>query len=261
MKNLRLEKFDNISGDIMVESQSVFSYKLHTHTYYEMILYEPFDGKITVNGMDMEINSMTATIISPLDFHQITVNADTSAKYIKIGFNADVLDIPALSFSVVLDRIARDSFLYSLFNEALMNSGNKPYLTRLIGCAVYVILNNGKKILSRENSRVRDIAVSALKVINEHFKEDLSLLSVAEMLSVTPQYLSYSFKQSLGVNFSQYLSCTRIKYAASMMENTHETITNICFESGFGNFSHFSRSFRKLYGISPREYRNKLFKK
>ena len=44
MENLELERLYNPDGRIIVESKEVFSYRLHTHSYYEMILYEPFDG-------------------------------------------------------------------------------------------------------------------------------------------------------------------------------------------------------------------------
>ena len=89
----------------------------------------------------------------------------------------------------------------------------------------------------------------------------MSAPSVAEKMSVTPQYLSLAFTSSFGINFSQYLSNIRLSYAASMIENTSESITDICFEAGYSNFSHFSRSFKKKYGLSPREYKNRFAKK
>ncbi len=93
-------------------------------------------------------------------------------------------------------------------------------------------------------------------MINEGFRTPLPLPRVAQQLSVTPQYLSFAFKLGLGINFSQYLAYTRLQYAAHSMLNTRESITDICFDCGFENFSHFSRSFKRLFGISPREYRS-----
>jgi len=58
-------------------------------------------------------------------------------------------------------------------------------------------------------------ALKALKLVNERFKEELSLPMIARELSLTPQYLSKSFASCFGVNFSQYLLSVRLKYAAS----------------------------------------------
>ena len=255
------EKLSNLGGGITVESRKVFSYPLHTHTYCEMILYEAFDGEITVGGKNIEVGSITAVLLSPLDFHQITVKDGACATYIKVGFNPDTPDVPPVATSLVLDGIKKDSFLFALFGEIRDHAKNTPYLTRLVGCAVHILLSEGKKILPLDSSKSRSIALDALKVINEEFREALSLSAVAQKLSVTPQYLSYAFKQGLGINFSQHLTLTRLKYAANRMLNTRESITDICFESGFENFSHFSRSFKRLYALSPREYRNKYSEK
>lgn len=258
--DLELERIESVQGDVTVESNRVFGYPLHTHTYCEMIMYEAFDGSVRVNGEEISPRSITAVILSPLDFHQITVRDACDAEYIKVGFHPDTPHIPPVDTSVVLEGIGEDSFLRALFCEMREQAGNTPYLTRLVGCAVCHILQNGRKIFPLGEPRINRVALDALRMINGSFREELSLSLVAERLSVTPQYLSHAFKQGFGVNFSQYLTHTRIKYAASMMLNTRAGITDICFESGFENFSHFSRSFKKLYGLSPREYRNQYSK-
>jgi AraC-like DNA-binding protein len=254
--NLSPERIDNLHGGISVESRTVFSYPLHTHTYCEMILYEPFDGKVAVNGKEIEIKTTTAVILSPLDSHQITVKNGGDARYVKVGFHLDTPDLPPVAASVVLEGIEAGGFLPTLFCEIRDHAGKTPYLTRLVGCAVYHILDNGIEIPSLGESRHRSVALAALKMINEGFRTPLPLPRVAQQLSVTPQYLSFAFKLGLGINFSQYLAYTRLQYAAHSMLNTRESITDICFDCGFENFSHFSRSFKRLFGISPREYRS-----
>ena len=254
--DLDFERIDSLRGEVTVESERVFGYPLHTHTYCEMILYEAFDGSVRVNGEEISPTGITAVILSPLDFHQITVKDAGDAVYVKVGFHPDTPGIPPVDTSVVLEGIASDSFLRTLFREMRDQAGNTPYLTRLVGCAVYHILHNGRKIFPLGESQINRVALAAIKMINEGFRDELTLSLAAECLAVTPQYLSYAFKKGLGVNFSHYLAYTRIKYAASMMLNTRASITDICFESGFENFSHFSRSFKKHYGLSPREYRN-----
>lgn len=258
MENLELERLYNPDGRIIVESKEVFSYRLHTHSYYEMILYEPFDGFVAVNGEKIKIDSLTAVIISPLSFHETETVSRSSARFIKVGFTRELLDDMAFEFSLVFEGVEKNGFLHRLFIEILKNAHNEGYLRHLIKCAAFIIQNEGEKIMLFETTKGQSAALKALKIINERFKEALSLPTIAQELSLTPQYLSRSFVSSFGVNFSQYLSIVRLKYAASMIENTNASITDICFESGYCNFSHFSRSFKKQYGTTPREYRRKI---
>lgn len=252
-----MEKLCNVHGDILVESSSVFSYGIHMHTYYEMTLYEPFDGKISLNGKDTDINSITAVLVCPSDFHEITVKESTSAKFIKIGFNAEILGDLVPDFSIVMTNIEKSSFLVGVFKEINAKSKDKAYIKLLINSIIHMMVNNGEKITSVNISKGYKTAVSAAKIVNENFNGVITLESTAKKLSVAPQYLSHVFKQSLGVNFSDYLSGLRLKYAEKLIKNTEKSITEICFDAGYGNFSHFSRSFKKQYGLSPREYRNK----
>ncbi len=261
MENLALKKFYNVGGHITVESKNVFDYPLHTHSYYEMILYEPFDGNVVVNGKNIEVTSMTAVIISPLDFHEIRLRAPTTAKYVKVGFNGDFLGDCDFDFSLVLEQIEADCFLHRLFGEIAENAGNEVYLKHLVSCAVYVIQSKGRQIMLSEESGRQSVSNKAIKLINEQFKDAISLSTVAKQLLITPQYLSAAFVSSFGMNFSEYLSSIRLKYAASMIEKTEVSITDICFESGYCNFSHFSRSFKRQYGLSPRAYRNQFLEK
>lgn len=255
MEHANIVKFQNLCGDIIVESRSVFSYKIHTHTYYEMTLYEPFEGRITINGKDHSINSVTATLISPLDLHEIVVSRPTDAKYIKVGFNADILNGAASDFSMVVTDIKSNDLLFMLFQEIYACCRDRAYTECLICCAFRAILRKGEGVSLINTSKGHKIAISAVKLINEKFNEDISLGSVAAQLSVAPQYLSCVFRQNLGTRFSQYLTNIRLQYAAKLIMNTEKNITEICYEVGYGNFSHFLRSFKKQYGVSPREYR------
>ena len=58
-------------------------------------------------------------------------------------------------------------------------------------------------------------------------------------------------------NFNQYINEIRLRYACSRLENTNDTITEICLESGFENQRTFNRVFKERYRVSSSEYRKK----
>lgn len=247
-----MEKLYNLSGDIQTETKHVYPYKIHMHTYYEMIFYEPFEGNIAINGKKISIDTPSAVLICPSDFHEICVTDAKDAKYIKIGFNADVLTGIFPDYSCILTNIT-NQYTISTFEEIIKSSQDKQYAKILINSLVYTITKSGEKLLSALGNNLKSykIVSNAAKIINENSTTDITLECVANDLSISPQYLSYIFKQNLGINFSEYLTNIRLDNAAKLITETDKSITEICFEVGYRNFSHFSRSFKKKFGISP----------
>ena len=94
-----------------------------------------------------------------------------------------------------------------------------------------------------------------VRIINKKYNEDLTLPSVAKLLSITPQHLSNTFKSNVGITFSGYLTAVRLQHAEKLLIDTNESVTDICDMCGYKNFSHFIRSFKKTYGMSPSSYR------
>lgn len=251
-----MKKFDDLKGGISVLDGTVYTYENHIHTYYEMTLYQPFSGSVSINGKKFDISTPSCAMICPGDSHEISVQGESEAKFIKIGFNTDMPGVELPSFSIILQEIADDNFALLLFREILKKHHNKPYISHLISCIIHILIVHGEKVLPLKSSKGAGMAISAAKFLHEHFAEDVTLESVASELSVSPQYLSASFNNSLGTPFSQYLQSLRLQYAAHQItESPQKNVTEICYESGYNNFSHFSRSFKKYFGLSPREYK------
>lgn len=256
MSDLSDSKFHVLSkaeSSIDVDGGRMFSFFPHYHVYYELTLYEPFSGYISINDMDIDINTMTAILVAPSDFHRGTVNGGTKATYNKIAFNEEILLPDCIpSTSVVLDNIRSDDFIASVFGEIRKNQDDETYKKTLVNAAVYNVCRNGKAISTIKKDR---IGLKAARIVNENFDEELTLSIVASRLYVTPQYLSAAFKSDIGMNFSEYLSTVRLRRAKKILTETNESITSVCEMCGYGNFSHFLRSFKKKYGVSPTFYR------
>ena len=241
---------------IAVECGNVISFPIHMHTYYEMLLYEPFDGFVKINDYTIVPDRLTAIILVPSDFHQIAVNGASEAKYMKVGFDGDTIDKNVLpKTSMVLHSIASDSLFVKTYREVIGNPGNELYKKNLIQVILCNILQKGKSIAPYRNSSGNHLSAAALKIINEQFTENITLGSVAGHLCITPQHLSNTFKATMGINFSEYLSAVRLRYAEKLLLETDANITEICALCGYRNFSHFLRSFKKTYGRSPLKHR------
>ena len=98
--------------------------------------------------------------------------------------------------------------------------------------------------------------ISSVKsFLDEHYKEKLSLESVASHFFIDKHYLARLFKEHYGVTLVTYLQQVRITHAKRMLRFTDKTIEEIGLECGIGELNYFSRVFKKLEGVSPSEFR------
>lgn len=250
--------FHTNTSNIQVDSNIVHSYHIHTHTYYEMTLYYPFDGEININDHTFSINSLTCTLIAPTDYHSIVVNDSCNAKFIKIGFTKDILASEQI-LSFVVQNLSYDSFIVSTFNEILNNKDDDNYLAQLINVAISAIEKSAIKFDKKINSPY-NIVTQAIKIIDNTYFEQINESEIATTLGVTPQYLSYLFKTVAKISFNKYLIRVRLKHAVNLLLTTSDQITKICYDCGYNNFSHFLRSFKREYGLSPAQYRKSKLK-
>ena len=97
-----------------------------------------------------------------------------------------------------------------------------------------------------------------LLYINENFKSELTLDSLAAKFGYHKSYVSRYFKQCFQVGFCEYLSAIRLKNALILMNEQKHSITHCAMESGFNSMRTFYRAFREEFGFSPGDYLDSL---
>lgn len=91
--------------------------------------------------------------------------------------------------------------------------------------------------------------------ITEHFQEDISLDEVAETIAMTTTAFCRYFKKVTKKTFVEMLTEYRVGYATQLLQRTDKSVAEVCFESGFGNLSHFNKQFKQITQHSPLQYR------
>lgn len=102
----------------------------------------------------------------------------------------------------------------------------------------------------------RDIAL-VKSYIKAHLSEKINLESLADMVFLSPGYLSLIFKQSTGDTVSHYIISQRIDEAKRLLETTNMKVNQICEKVGIDNVSYFGQQFKMFCGMSPSEYRKR----
>ncbi len=123
------------------------------------------------------------------------------------------------------------------------------------------LINSLQKVsdTSQTQTNFSYIIRKSITYIDSHYNENISLNNLATNADVSRSYLSFLFKQELGVNFSFYLTQTRIRNAKDMLTSTNLKIYEIADKVGFDSPYYFSKVFKETTGITCKEFRNKYY--
>ncbi|MDO4274246.1 MAG: response regulator [Eubacteriales bacterium] len=120
-------------------------------------------------------------------------------------------------------------------------------------------LEQSRQTAFLDSSEVREdsdsILDKAIQYIRDNYARDISLQDVADAAYVSYNYLSTLFTQNLGVNFSVYLSKTRIEKACTLLRRPDSKVAEVAETVGYSNYRYFNHVFKKLTGYTPSEYR------
>jgi AraC family transcriptional regulator len=97
----------------------------------------------------------------------------------------------------------------------------------------------------------------ALQFIHAHYTTDLSLSEIARAVNLSPFHIARVFKQSLGVSPHQYLIQLRVNSARSLLAagSGERSLAEVASAVGFADQSHLTRHFKRIVGMTPRQFR------
>lgn len=96
----------------------------------------------------------------------------------------------------------------------------------------------------------------ALAFINANFDYDLSVDVLLGFCNVSRSHFHYLFKKSTGKTLTAYITEKRIERAVRLLKDSDLSIAEVAYSNGFSSQSYFSKVFKRLVGMSPREYRD-----
>ncbi len=253
--------FGQSDRGVRIVTDKMQSFYTHTHMYNEMLLYEAFDGYLTVNNEKIYIPEESILLVTTSDFHSTTLNQFKGERVVRIAFTDDIISqyiLSKLAQPIFFSGYHKNPLMVEIIDRMLRSPENDEMQKILVNTLLLELCEVGSKIGSPNKKSTEVLLIKTLKTINEHFYEDITLQSVAKSLNVTPQYLSTVFSKHMEISFSEYLRDKRLKYAANQLSSRTDNVTEVCFSCGYNNLSHFIRSFKKKYGVSPKAYANQF---
>jgi len=123
----------------------------------------------------------------------------------------------------------------------------------------YILLNS-EGIMLEVSLQDSDRMNTIFNFVQKNFRRSIALEEVADLAHMTVPSFCRFFKKKSGKNFTRFVNEYRLVHASKLLSEETSSISQVCLECGFNNFSHFNKEFKQFTGKSPSAYRNELRK-
>lgn len=139
----------------------------------------------------------------------------------------------------------------------LLKPVDKKELLDTVGAVVKKLDEMQKENTTAQEGYYCGHVYECIKIIEADFNLDLSLNSVSERLHLNVAYLGQKFKKETNQSFAQYLNEFRMNKAKELLKTTRLNINEVAQSVGYSNEGYFYKKFKEVFGLSPKELRNK----
>lgn len=250
--------------------------KWHVHPEYEIVyISEGSKGSRHIGNHVSSYENGDLLFLGPdIPHYGFTESFDPDQFEIVVQLNADFLgqsflQVPEMSGVRQLFEKSKAGISFSGFTKIdigkdllqMLEMNNYDRLLRLLRIfrkmqdSKEFELLNSEDLTTEVNAKDQDRMEQINAFVADNYLEVINLEKVAAEIQMTvPSFCRY-FKQLTGKTFTQYVNEFRILKACQMLSDTPMSITDICFESGFNNMSHFNKQFRLFTDQTPGNYR------
>jgi AraC-like DNA-binding protein len=118
------------------------------------------------------------------------------------------------------------------------------------------------RVLSRDfnatNERTNPAIEKIISYSFKHFLDHISLTDIATVAEMSVPGFCRFFKKNIKKTYFNFLQELRIGHACKLLNNTEKPILEICYESGYNSWAHFSKQFKQIKGMAPSAYRKQF---
>ena len=235
----------------------------HFHKSFEVAYLTDGTAEFDVRGQTHSLTAGDFVMVLPFEEHAFRVPEDSRLSV--TVFSADI----AGSFSQAVTGMQGETAVFrcreavrkfyenevtaALPGPCIGISGGIPELLCRKAPLYAVCAEYLSAVPLHPRDRNSDILSQVLDYVEQHFREDISVESVARALGYSARSLSAAFRDTLRIPFRSLLNQYRFEYANRLLANGNSRITEVALESGFQSIRTFNRVFRELSGVTPRQ--------
>ena len=254
--------------------------RIHYHTLIEISLVLRGKGIYKTGNAVYSIQEGDIFFFRPNEAHCITdieengmelLNLHIAPYYLYTNFqnalNNNYIKILAVNFPLVSNKIndtlppeqieTIKTFIFSIRSEFEQKRNDYVTLINNYISTILILFSRSYKNnrFSQKEKKNYQKLLSAVKYIDTHYKEDITLDLLAQKVAYSRCYFSSIFKKCMGMSIWDYICIKRIEEALTLIKTTDKNITDIALDCGFNNTVNFNKFFKKYTNVSPSSFR------
>lgn len=223
----------------------------HFHNSIEIVFMTRGTCLMTVGKSEHLLTEGEAAFVNSLELHKY-IPHDGSEYYV-ILVSSDFFDmknkLSEISFPSFMEKCKGFYRIKEFLDFSIQGWGDansllkQGFVNMLLG-----LMLQAYPVKKKETCHEGELIVRVIEYVNQHFRENISIGSVASRLGYTPNYFSGLFNSYLGVSFREYLNrCRIVEYLRLKSENPELTVSAAAEASGFSSLNTFYRALEKYH--------------
>ena len=232
---------------------------------YQLLYIVSGKGHFYFHGEDRVVYAGRMVLIQPRQEQRYEYFGEDKTEVYWVHFTGSDVKNILRSYNIPMDdpifysgASSTYSYLFKEMIHELQNckTGYEDLLTMYLRQIFLLVQRTRQEERPTVSTYIQEEMEFARRYFNEHYNEPISIQEYAESRNMSVCYFQRNFKQIVKHTPMQYLLTIRVNNAASLLETTDYSMAEIAAIVGYEDPLYFSRLFRKIKGVSPRDYRN-----
>lgn len=251
-------------------STNTYEFKYHCHDFVELSIVTAGQVPYHIEGKDYILKKGEILISNPGFYHMETPKKDSKYAQLHIGINnfklSEIRDnyIDNKGRGPILTLKKYESEILKCCDEIIKEEKIKrlgyPLILKSIIMKMLIFIcrdieddNHYEEVYhcSFESTEKQNIVKSIMEYMNNNYMEDISLDKISKNMYLSPVYISKIFKEETGDSPINHLIKIRLAKAEDLLKEKNMPIKAVAQSVGYNDAYHFSKLFKKYYGISP----------
>ena len=235
----------------------------HTSDFCNLTYLTQGEARYTINGQVIDLAQGSLLALPYNSVSKGTTFPDRLMHCFSVDFSLHNSKNQELELPFPLSSLpGRREDIVHLFNELYFTWTDKypGYIIKSRGLFLQIIHGFLEQVIYKVTSSSGDIRIAkAIRYMEVHFSEHLSVRMMAKMSGLNSSYFGLLFQKEMGVTFNRWLIQTRVKKAEDMLASGETKLSDIAHACGFTDASHFNKQFKMIKGYPPSHTLSKKF--
>ncbi|OHX68331.1 AraC family transcriptional regulator [Flammeovirga pacifica] len=270
--------------EIHVEELSTWEKRPHKHNFFEIVYIEKGSGFQCINDHEFEYKEGNVFLLPPLDCHSFKIKETTRFTFIrftdhyflnsdgKTDYNrwfeqisyiiAHYNKIPGDIISSESERQFIIQNIHMIYKESLNTDAySKSIVSSILVTILEFLGRNIENKYIEQSNKTDGKFGEILRYINQNITdtEKLKIPILADKFNISKTYFSEYFKKNAQISLGDYIIKAKLRIVETKIKHTDLSLKEIAYQLNFTDSSHLSKSFKKSYGMSIRDFKNAAF--